>query len=344
MTTDNISGFIDLHHHSLFPAYIAAMNKVGVGAGGGYPFPHWDANEDLAMMDRQGIATAILSIASPGVYIEDINMAKRLARLCNEELADLMRSHPRRFGALAILPLPDVDAALSELTYALDELKLDGISLLTNVGGQYLGDPLFDPLMAEVSRRQSTVFVHPHEPPVSEKVKLHLPASYVEFLSDTTRAVANLLISGTLELYPHVSFILSHGGAAVPAQAWRLAMGLEAKHLSLHHKAEHAIEKVSHRPDRDILDEGKRGLELLRTRFFYDTALATTPFAMAALRELVGPDRIVFGSDIPYAPEFIVAESVAGLSKYGKFDEASLRGVTRGNALRMFPTLAKRLK
>src|SRR5262245_3073409 len=210
--SERAEGFIDTHHHAMFPDYVTALGKIGVTAGGGVPFPHWDARTDLALMDRHGIAAAVLSVSAPGVFFDDIGLARRLSRTCNEALAQTVQAHPARFGALAVLPLPDVEAAVTELAFALDELKLDGVCLLTNVGGRYLGDPLFDPLMAELNRRHVTVFVHPHEPPAGPQARLRLLPALAEYLFDTTRAAANLMLSGCLERYANVSFILSHGG------------------------------------------------------------------------------------------------------------------------------------
>src|SRR5262245_10533483 len=180
------------------------------------------------MMDRRGIAVALLSVSAPGVYFDDIGLARRLARLCNDELAGIAAAHRTRFGALATLPLPDVDAALVELARALDELKMDGVVLLTSIGDRYLGDPLFDPLMEELNRRGTAVFVHPRVPPGSEHSRLTLPAAMVEYVFETTRAVANLLVSGALEKFPNISWILSHAGGTVPYVAWRIAIGHEA--------------------------------------------------------------------------------------------------------------------
>src|SRR5262245_47259069 len=159
--SERAPSFIDTHNHAMLPDYVTALGKIGVTDAGGVPFPHWDAQSDLALMDRHGIAAAVLSVSAPGVFFDDVGLARRLARACNEALAETWRAHPARFGALAALPLPDVEAALAELAYALDVLKLDGVCLLTNVGGRYLGDPLFDPLMAELDRRRVTVFAHP---------------------------------------------------------------------------------------------------------------------------------------------------------------------------------------
>src|SRR5262249_16897668 len=133
------------------------------------------------------------------------------------------------------------------------------------------------------------------------------------------------------------------GGGPVPGQAWRLGPGLEAKEMPLRDKVVHAAEQVTHSYGRDVLDEGKRGLELLRTRFFYDVALSATPFALAALQALVGPDRILFGSDVPFAPEAIVAETVRGLATHGRLDQARRRAGARDNALKLFPGVGARM-
>ena len=188
------------------------------------------------------------------------------------------------------------------------------------------------------------MFVHPREPSSSRHARLALPPTTVEYVFDTTRAVASLMFSGSLERFPNIAFVLSHAGGAVPFLAWRLAIGLEAKQPPFHDTLVHALERVTHHYGRDVLDEGTRGLELLRNRFHYDTALSATPFALSALQALVGPDRIVFGSDAPFAPEFIVAESVKGLWTHGRFDAAGRHAVARGNAIRLFPKLAARME
>ena len=95
-------------------------------------------------MERLGIRAQLLSLSSPGVSFLTGQQAQDLARSVNEFAASTIRDNSPRFGAFATLPLPDVDTALEELTYALDSLKLDGVGLLSNYGGLYLGGPEFD--------------------------------------------------------------------------------------------------------------------------------------------------------------------------------------------------------
>src|SRR5262245_56156834 len=135
---------IDTHHHILPKEYVEAVGSLGVADAGGIAFPRWSVESALSLMDRCGIATAITSISAPGVYFGNLAFARDLARRCNEISARLVQDHPRRFGAFAFLPLPDVDASLKELAYALDTLRLDGVVLLASIGDRYLGDPAFD--------------------------------------------------------------------------------------------------------------------------------------------------------------------------------------------------------
>jgi predicted TIM-barrel fold metal-dependent hydrolase len=269
-------------------------------------------------MDRAGIATAITSFAAPGVWFEDTAAARSLARRCNEYSARLVSDHPKRFGAFASLPLPDVDGALEEIPYALDTLRLDGFVLLASVGDYYLGDPAYDAVFDELNRRKAVVFVHPNTPATSQALKMKLPGAIVEFVFDTTRAVANLIYSGTLERCPDIRFILSHAGGTVPYVAWRLSLG--SLDPGLHARA-------------------PQGAIAYLKRLYYDTAMSANPYALNTLRELVDPSHILFGSDHPYLPEPLIQESIKGLESYTPFEKATRTAIERDNALALFPRL-----
>ena len=170
---------------------------------------------------------AVISLSPPGVFFGDQGLADELARLVNERTAEHVRGAPGRFAGLAVLPLPDVDRALAELRYALDDLGLDGVALLSNVGGTYLGDRAWDPLFDELDRRGAYVFLHPTAAPGAPPLPEH-PIWLYEFPFDTTRAVANLIYSGTLERCPRIRLQVSHLGGTAPFLAHRLA-SLEAR-------------------------------------------------------------------------------------------------------------------
>ncbi len=314
---------IDVHHHILPAVYRDAVQRAGIATPvPGVPFPDWTVESTLAMMDRQGIATAITSIVEPGVYFGDRAAARELARQCNEYSAGLVRDHPRRFGAFAVLPLPDVDAALRELEYALDTLRLDGITLLTNYRGLYLGDAALDALFAELDRRRTPVFIHPASPAGCDLPTFGYPVAMYEFTFDTTRMVAHLLYGGTLARYPHLRLILAHGGGAVPFLAGRLDL------------AARVAPPLRERAPDDLIGALQR--------LYYDLASAATPYALAALQAFVAPTQLLFGTDWPFVPEPYAAENAAGIRQYRGFDRASRRSIERDNALSLFPGLAQR--
>jgi predicted TIM-barrel fold metal-dependent hydrolase len=307
---------IDVHHHIVPREYVEALAGIGIHAPGRFPFPDWSPQTSLEVMDENGIAAAITSLSAPGVYFGDEAFARDLARRCNEFSAKLVGDYPKRFGALAVLPLPDVDGALRELEYALDTLRLDGVVLLTSIGRKYLGDPAFEPVFAELDRRRAVVYTHPNIPPGSDVPELVLPAPLVDFVFDTTRAAVNLVLSGTLERHPDLALILSHAGGAVPYVAGRIALADQNPLVS-----------------RNI----PKGTIAYLKRLYYDTALSATEYALPCLRRLADPDRILFGSDFPFAPKHLTAETIRGLERHGGFDGPTRRAIERDNAARLFP-------
>ena len=302
-----------MHHHILSPDYLAALANAGITSSGGRPIPEWDIQNTLAQMDRHAIATAITSISEPGIYFGDVKFARDMARRCNEFSAQLIHEYPQRFGAFAILPLPDVNAALRELEYTLDTLKLDGVVLLSSVDGRYPGDPLFDELFTELNRRKAVVFLHPTVPAINSELKLDLPPFLIEFVFDTTRALTNLIYSGTLERCPDIRFIVAHAGGTVPYLAYRISLG------------------------QIMLPGVPQGVMTYLKRFYYDTALSAKPNALRSLQELVDASHILFGSDYPFAPEVATLFTVQGIQNFDGFDEQARKAIERESALVLFP-------
>ena len=264
------------------------------------------------MMQAARIERAVLSISTPGVHLGDDAQARDMAREVNEFCADLVKQHPQRFGFFATLTLPDVEGAIAEARYALDVLKADGVVLLANAGGTYLGDPAWEPLMDELNQRHAVVFMHPSFLP-GPSVE-GIPSYAADFLLDTTRAALSYAKSGALERYPHLKVILSHGGGFLPYAAERVA--------------------------RVCSPDGGNPAGIARLQQFYvDVALSSSPYALPALLAFAKPSHILYGSDWPHAPK------ARGLHFADMLDAFALSAeqrsaIHRGNALALFPRLA----
>jgi predicted TIM-barrel fold metal-dependent hydrolase len=295
------------------------MERLGIEQGfGGEPSRSWDPESAIEAMERQGIERAITSISAPSANFGKPALRRKLARSCNEYAAELIAGYPGRFGAFAVLPMPDVESGLVELEYALDVLKLQGVALLSNADGIYLGEPEYNELFEELNRRKAVVFLHPGVPPGIKQSKTGVLPFMVEVTFETTRAAAYLVFGGTCERCPDVKIILAHAGGTIPYVAGRMTLSAQV----FEHK-----ERIP------------KGCLTYLKRFYFDTALSAFPFSLRSLQELAEPSRILFGSDYPFAPEAATTVTIAGLKSYDGLDEATLSGIERENALALFPSL-----
>lgn len=306
------SGRIDTHHHVVPPGYAALLADKGLTAGGQW-VPEWSVDTDLALMDTAGIATSILSVSMPGVHFGDDAEARALARRFNELTAEVVKDRPDRFGFFATLTLPDLDGALAETAYALDTLGADGVVLLANAAGTWLGDSRFDPLFDELNRRRAVVFVHPTVIPGLAPLE-GIPTYAADFLLDTTRAAINLARSGTMERCPDLKVLLSHAGGFLPYVASRVSLAASAK------------------------DDPIDGFTQLQ-RFIFDVALSSSPTALPALLAFTRPGHVTFGSDWPYAPEVVVKTFTDAYERFDLEDDVRF-SIDRGAAETLFPRLA----
>jgi predicted TIM-barrel fold metal-dependent hydrolase len=304
---------IDVHHHVVPPAYAAELKSRGLGNA-----PKWSPQMSIEDMDANGIATSLLSLMNPAANFNDAAADRRMARLSNDYAAQMARDFPGRFGSFATLPLLDTDGSLREIAYAFDTLKAEGIGLMTSYGDQYLGDRRFWPIWEELNRRKAVVYTHPLQPGCCRNPIEGLPSSAIEFPADTTRSIASLLFTGAANRYPDIRWIWSHSGGTMPFLWARFT-----------------------RQEADLKDKAKavvpNGVLAEVQRFYYDTAQAHHEGAIAALRVLVPPEKILFGSDFPYRK----AEDVrVGLAERS-FSRAELDAIERGNALRLMPSLRR---
>lgn len=302
---------IDVHHHLSSPGFIAEITNRKTGQ---VPLMKWTAANSIADMDKSGVATAMLSISEPGVYFGDDAAARALARECNDFGAKLMADHPGRFGLFAIVPLPDIDGTLREIAYAFDVLKADGICMMTDVQGKFLGDPAFTPVMEELNRRKAVVFTHPFRNACCLNLIPDVPEPVIELGTDTTRTIASIMFSGTAHRFPDIKWVFSHAGGTAPFLMQRFTSLFAAR--------------------KDLQERLPNGPAYYMERFYYDTASASTVAPLAALTKVVKPTQILFGTDSPFASAATIA---AGLRSTGLFDTAELFAIERGNAARIMP-------
>lgn len=308
---------IDVHHHILPPVYmVEARERVLALAQGRRISPavaEWTPQAALAEMDKNGVATAVVSISIPGVWFGNAQAARDLARKCNEYSAQLVNDHPGRFGFFAALPLPDIDGSLRELDHALNVLGADGVGLMTSYGDKWPGDPAFAPVLDELNRRKAVVYFHPNAPDCCRDLMSYVPAALTEFPHDTTRAVTSLLFSGSFARLREIRFIFSHAGGTLPMLAGRIArLGAALP---------------------DLAEKLPNGVDYELQRLHYEIANSANPPAIAALTQLVPTSQILFGSDYPYVP---IGATALGMTELG-LSAPVLQAIGRDNALALLP-------
>jgi len=301
---------VDVHYHFSSPGFIAAIKARNTGQAA---LMQWTPEKALEDMDKDGVATSMVSTSEPSVWFGDNDAARKLARECNEYGARLMADHPGRFGMFATLPLPDVDGTLREIEYAFDTLKADGIGLLTSYKDKYLGDPSFAPVYDELNRRKAVVYVHPTTPDCCRGLVPGIPPGSIEYATDSTRTIAHVVFSGTAMKFPDIRWIFSHSGGTLPFLTGRfIRLAAERKNPQL--------------PNGPMPEFRK---------FYYELAQGNTPGQIAALLKMVPVAQVMYGTDYPFRPG---AEVNEGIAAYG-FSAADIAAIERDNALKLLPRL-----
>ena len=289
--TSFAQGVIDVHSHIITPEFVSALDKEGRLLDEGFPLPKWDAEAQLKWMDEAGIQTSVLTLAAPNPN------SAAVIRETNEAAAKLKREHPDRFRFCAALPLPDVKASIEEARYALDVLGADGIKLATNVGGQYLGAPELDTLFSFLNERKAVVILHPHRPePINRQVMQQTPLAMQEYLSETTRAVSNMISRNVLARYNNIKVVVPHCGAYLPLMVPRM------KSLTPVMQANKLV--------------GDIDWEANLAALYYDLAGAHSPEVIRMLLTITTPDHLLYGSDYPYVAPQVLTQSLQRMKQY----------------------------
>ena len=307
------AGRIDVHHHVFPPRYVAELASRNLATP---DMTSWSVARTLDDMDKAGVATSILSVTQPAVSFAEPDLARRVARESNEWVAGLRRDYPGRFGSFAMLPMQDIDGSLRELEYALDTLKADGIGLLTSYGDKWLGHASYAPIMNELNRRKAILYTHPTLANCCRGLLPDVAPTVIEFGTDTSRTIADIVFSGTAARCPDVRFIFSHGGGTLPFLAERM---IQAPVIN---------KNLASRVPNGVMHELQR--------FYYDTAWAYNAAPLAALTRFVAASQILYGSDYPYR---LGPDTVKGLLDYG-FSEADMKAIGRDNAVKLIPRLS----
>ena len=272
--------------------------------------PMTDVTQRLEDMDRVGIDVEVVSLSTPNVFFTDASHQPEIARIVNDSYAELMAQHPARFKGFASIPMDAPDAALNELHRAIDELKMNGVILLSNIGGKALTSPEYRPFFAEANRMKLCILLHPMLPANTEPFREYVLGPIVGFMFDTTLAVARMCFDGMFREFPDIRWIVAHLGGAVPYLMERLDNGW-----------------------RDFTECRAQIDELPSTylkRLYYDT-VNFNPHMLNMVREMIGSDHMVMGSDYPHLLGSIerAVSSVEGLD----IREEEKRRIFEGTAL-----------
>lgn len=347
---------VDVHHHIIPKLYKNELKKAGITTAGGFPIRDWKPENSLDLMDKLNIDIAITSISEPGTMPLKRKHAAKVARKVNRYQAKLKQEYPGRFKSFALLPMPHVKESLKEIDYALDVLKLDGIGLYSNYGNDFLGNDCFEPVMKKLHEKNAVVFIHPSSSEDSFVPPDYIPTDFIqEFTFNTTRAATNLILSGTLERYSNIDFILAHAGGVLPYLEWRLNQTLKT--------AQYILKDPLHRVDM-IMRKGKGQfvVEFLKhpirytkmfkeyahiikswmslsqparyyiKQFHYDTALSTSASTFADIKEVSTPQHFYFGSDAHFAPDLWIEQMEKDIRETDYFTDQEKEQIFSQNA------------
>ncbi|KAL8826089.1 MAG: hypothetical protein Q9170_007541 [Blastenia crenularia] len=312
---------IDVHHHVIPDFYRRFMESANIPVG--TSIPPWSAEATLEVMEKLRIDMVFFSLSAPGAMIAgDCNQVRSLVRKWNNYAFDLRTAYPKSFGFFAALPgLKDFEGVMAEIEHAFVDLHADGITLFTSYDGKYLGAKEFEPIWAGLDKHHAVVHVHPIHSGERPFTTPFLPQPLIDYPHESARTASDLVLSGRKRQFPNCKIILSHAGGTLPYIAERLAtLGNTIFHGLLEEKS----------------PRGDQVMEDLKS-FYFDLAISGSPNVLDTLLKWAPRDRILYGSDFPFA---------GGLEEY--FDTAlegydmdtKLRDmVFRENALTLYPRL-----
>lgn len=287
---------IDLHSHIITQDYLSFLKNNNAILDEGFPIPSWDVDKHLDFMQKAGIEASVLTMVAPHPYFGNINQTIKEVKKFNEYCAELKEKSNGKFLFCAALPLPDVDAAIKEIRYAFDTLHADGVKLATNVCGQYLGDEALDTLFSVLNDYKALIIIHPHRPSNYPSQLINsLPLALYEYPAETSRAVCNMIARNVLARYNNVKVVIPHSGAYLPLAIKRM------QNVYPIFRSKGLMDEIDFQKNLDCL--------------WFDLAGNTSVEIIKTMLQITTIDRILYGSDYPYADANVLINNANKLRK-----------------------------
>jgi aminocarboxymuconate-semialdehyde decarboxylase len=323
---------IDIHTHFIPPYFVdeirggQALGKVTVQPQNGeewvshpegYRYPlaaeFWDMEAKLQHMDRLGIDISVLSIAPTMLfYWLEAGPTQEFCQKANEAMAEFVSKSGGRLYGMATVPLQDPQAAAAELRRAVVELDLRGVEIGTTMEDVPVDDERFEPFWTTAAELDVPVMLHPYYVGTKRQFADFYMTNLVGNPLETAVAASRLILSGCLDRHPKLKVVLVHAGGFMPYQVGRLDHGFRVRSET---------SAVIDSPPSTYL-----------RRFYFDT-ITHASIPLKFLVELVGADRVVLGTDIPFDMadlHFTDYLAATGL------DERTVQTITSDNASRIF--------
>ena len=289
---------IDLHTHVIPPTVVEAMRRDPQRFGtkvverdGKLYFERrgnivemnrefYDIEAKIAAMDRMRIDVSVVSVAPPTYfYALAPETGLAAARMSNDGIARMVARYPARLRGMATLPMQDPDAAITELERVVKEHRFKAVEMGTSIEGEQLAAPIFRPVLKTIEQLGCFIFTHPYTCAAKGAMDQYEMANTVGYPLDSTLMAAHLMASGALDDLKRLRILIPHGGGYVPYQIGRFANA---------HKYRPAASARTKSSPYDLL-----------RRFYFD-ALTHDPRSTRHLINVVGPDRVVIGTDNPF--------------------------------------------
>lgn len=316
---------VDVHSHILTPSYYEFLDKYVGPYPDKFATPKWTEEGHLKLMKQLGVSYCALSFSSPHPFpVPNLEERTAWVRGMNDEALDVVNRHPGQMGFFASLPLPDVDRSIAIAEEYLPKEGVDGIGVLTNYSGVYLGSDKLDPLMEFLNEKGAVVCVHPTEPAaLPDDAVPDLPIPVMDFLMDTTRAFTNMVWNDKFIQYPNIKWIWPHGSSFITILSDRFnSFSVLVKKNGNPHKLDY-FGALKH--------------------CYFDTAGFSAPKQLHDMKMDIPVDHFLYGSDTPYTPDAACVALAGQLEKSSALSSSEKKKMFTTNAYDLLPNLNHKL-